>query len=504
MAGAARAGERWSTAAAPCRPKPTRPGAAATRLWLRAGDSERAAEARGRRIETNPAPRPRAFAWLPPAAVPAVNIEQPEAGHPDREVLRRLLRRPRLPRGGPRRSSAISCKAVRSAPGRSSRPASPPPSSGRQLRRGLRPRPQKLASGGLHKLARELAREPSEAAGPLQRSCSPTRRSRAWSRSTAPGATPASPSASCCSQRSRDLALDDPERARKAVDLAVQVAEQLDLDLYGAPVVQDLRAIAWAYLAESRRVQAEVRLAESAMGKAERLLEDGTGDPWRRAELLAPPGLPRGLLAAGSRRRIRLLNRAASIYRRLGEPPPPRPHAAQEGHPARQLGPARRRDPAPDPPQHRPRRPPARAAPDRLRHPQPDLVPERGRRNGRQLGEAAACLGRRAPPLRARRGPPPPRPPALAGGQARRPPARRRGSRCSPPARSSPAKGSPTRRRSPPWTSPSSTSGRTAGPTCAARPTRSSRSSARTTCTARPWPPCSPSSRGAARTSPRG
>jgi len=55
-------------------------------------------------------------------------------------------------------------------------------------------------------------------------------------------------------QVARDSGLEDPARARRATELAVRVAEQLDLELYGAPVVQDLRAIAWAYLADTGRV----------------------------------------------------------------------------------------------------------------------------------------------------------------------------------------------------------------------------------------------------------
>jgi tetratricopeptide (TPR) repeat protein len=119
-------------------------------------------------------------------------------------------------------------------------------------------------------------------------------------------------------QKGRDLALDDPERARKATELAVSVSEQLDLDLYGAPVVQDTRAIAWAYLAETRRVQADLRSAEISMQTAEHLLADGSGDPLARAELLT---LQASLRSYGGRfeEALGLLNRAASIYRRLGE-----------------------------------------------------------------------------------------------------------------------------------------------------------------------------------------
>ena len=119
-------------------------------------------------------------------------------------------------------------------------------------------------------------------------------------------------------KKSRELGLEDPERARKAADLAVRVAEQLDLEIYGAPIVQDVRAMAWAYLAESRRVQAEVQLAESSMEKAEQLLEEGSGDPLARAELLSLKASLAGYCGQFEEA-LRYLNRASSIYRRLGE-----------------------------------------------------------------------------------------------------------------------------------------------------------------------------------------
>lgn len=116
----------------------------------------------------------------------------------------------------------------------------------------------------------------------------------------------------------RDSAIEDAERARRATDLAVRLAEQLDLDLYGAPVVQDVRATAWAYLADTGRIHADLRLAESAMSIAETLLDEGTGDPLVKAELLALKG---SLLSYGGRfdEALHLLNKVAAIYRRAGD-----------------------------------------------------------------------------------------------------------------------------------------------------------------------------------------
>jgi tetratricopeptide (TPR) repeat protein len=119
-------------------------------------------------------------------------------------------------------------------------------------------------------------------------------------------------------KKSRELAHADPEQARRATELAVAVAEQLDLNLYGAPVVQDTRAIAWAYLAETRRVHADLRSAETSMKIAEGLLAQGSGDPLARAELLTLQASLRGY-SGRFEEAINLLNRVASIYRKLGD-----------------------------------------------------------------------------------------------------------------------------------------------------------------------------------------
>lgn len=119
-------------------------------------------------------------------------------------------------------------------------------------------------------------------------------------------------------QTARDLGAEDPPRARHAAELAVRVAEQLDLEPYGSPVVQDLRAISWAYFADTVRVQADLRLARSAMETAELLVEQGSGDPLVRAELLT---LQASLFTYSGRfdEALPLLNKIASTYRRLDE-----------------------------------------------------------------------------------------------------------------------------------------------------------------------------------------
>ena len=119
-------------------------------------------------------------------------------------------------------------------------------------------------------------------------------------------------------RKSRELIGEDPGQARRAADLAGAMTEQLDLELYGAPVVQDTRAIAWAYMAETGRVSADLRTAETSHKAAGRLLGQEPRDPLTQAELLT---LQASLRAYGGRfeNALGLLNRVASIHRRAGD-----------------------------------------------------------------------------------------------------------------------------------------------------------------------------------------
>jgi tetratricopeptide (TPR) repeat protein len=119
-------------------------------------------------------------------------------------------------------------------------------------------------------------------------------------------------------QKSREIGSSAPGEAQVAARLAVAVAEQLDLDLYGSPVVQDLRALTWAYVGDVKRVMADLRSARSCLDLAERLIEEGTGDPLLQAELLS---LEASFLCQSGdfEQAVRLLNRASSIYRRTGD-----------------------------------------------------------------------------------------------------------------------------------------------------------------------------------------
>ncbi|HYN20812.1 MAG TPA: UvrD-helicase domain-containing protein, partial [Thermoanaerobaculia bacterium] len=276
----------------------------AARHWSLAEEPGKAAEAQ--REHPGRLRRPRRL--LIPILTPTVKAP---TGHPDRELLRRLLQGTATiaEARGAVRHLLQSCAACSREIEELRRTPASPASYDEVLDRIQK----KLARGGLQEVRREppscqelyaelLAHEAVEGLVQIHS----TRRYA---------------SLALCElllKKSRELGLEDPERARKAADLAVRVTEQLDLEIYGAPIVQDVRAMAWAYLAESRRVQAEVQLAESSMEKAEQLLEEGSGDPLARAELLSLKASLTGYCGQFEEA-LRYLNRASSIYRRLGE-----------------------------------------------------------------------------------------------------------------------------------------------------------------------------------------
>jgi tetratricopeptide (TPR) repeat protein len=87
-------------------------------------------------------------------------------------------------------------------------------------------------------------------------------------------------------ERSFVEGFEDPARARELADLAVQVADRLDLLLYGRSVVQDFKARAWAYLGNARRLGSDLQGAEKALSLAEYFSEEGSADPLEEARIL--------------------------------------------------------------------------------------------------------------------------------------------------------------------------------------------------------------------------
>lgn len=100
--------------------------------------------------------------------------------------------------------------------------------------------------------------------------------------------------------------------------LALEVLDCLDPAYYGAEALEDLRARAWACIANSRRVKFDLRGSEEAFALAFASLKRGTLEPMDRAMLL---DFKASLLRAQRRfgQALSLLRRAATIFLDLGE-----------------------------------------------------------------------------------------------------------------------------------------------------------------------------------------
>jgi tetratricopeptide (TPR) repeat protein len=119
-------------------------------------------------------------------------------------------------------------------------------------------------------------------------------------------------------ETARQRTFQQPAAGEEIARLALRLADLLDAGYYGEERIQDLRARAWGYAGNARRVAADLREAEAAFQTAFELLRTGTGDPLERALLID--------LQASLRREqgrhgeaLRLLARAQRIYRRVGE-----------------------------------------------------------------------------------------------------------------------------------------------------------------------------------------
>lgn len=74
--------------------------------------------------------------------------------------------------------------------------------------------------------------------------------------------------------------------AEERADLAVILAEELDPRSYGAPLINDIKARAWACTGEVLRVFSDLRSAEEAFALAESFVGEGTGDALEEARIL--------------------------------------------------------------------------------------------------------------------------------------------------------------------------------------------------------------------------
>jgi hypothetical protein len=117
--------------------------------------------------------------------------------------------------------------------------------------------------------------------------------------------------------QSLDTALD-PAAADTLAGLALAGADRLDPSRHAAPVVEDLKARAWAAAGEARRRQGDLAGAEEAVRAAASRLAHGTGDLLVEARLLEFEAAVRRDQRRGGEAAA-LLKLAAARYRESGE-----------------------------------------------------------------------------------------------------------------------------------------------------------------------------------------
>jgi len=115
-----------------------------------------------------------------------------------------------------------------------------------------------------------------------------------------------------------ELRESDPTGMLRLAELAAEGAERLDPEVCGAVALADLRAQAWAGLANACRVADRLALAETAMARACEARRAGTGSPLLRARLAE---LSASLLCDQRQfpAAFRLLDLACRLYGRHGD-----------------------------------------------------------------------------------------------------------------------------------------------------------------------------------------
>ncbi|MFL6259591.1 MAG: hypothetical protein ACJ76Y_07765 [Thermoanaerobaculia bacterium] len=111
---------------------------------------------------------------------------------------------------------------------------------------------------------------------------------------------------------------EDPAAAGSLATLALAGADRLDPERHAAPVVEDLKARAWAAAGEARRRQGDLAGAEAALRAAAGCLAHGTGDLLVEARLLEFEAALRREQGRGGEAAA-LLKLAAARYRESGE-----------------------------------------------------------------------------------------------------------------------------------------------------------------------------------------
>lgn len=111
---------------------------------------------------------------------------------------------------------------------------------------------------------------------------------------------------------------DDPRRSEELALLGVEVIDTLRATGFRGRLLYDLKAEAWSFVANCRRIQTYTKEAQEAFGKAEQYLSQGSGDRLERARLFdlkASLFVDIGKFAVADE----LLTQAIADYRKLGE-----------------------------------------------------------------------------------------------------------------------------------------------------------------------------------------
>lgn len=112
---------------------------------------------------------------------------------------------------------------------------------------------------------------------------------------------------------------DDPALAVALAELAIELADRIDPAAYGRALALDVKARAWAYLGNARRLASDLCGAAEALDLAQSLSNEGSGDPLEQARILDL----RASLAAdrgGFDEALELLDMVIDIYGEIREP----------------------------------------------------------------------------------------------------------------------------------------------------------------------------------------
>jgi tetratricopeptide (TPR) repeat protein len=121
-------------------------------------------------------------------------------------------------------------------------------------------------------------------------------------------------------RRSREARLTSHRESERLAALALVQSEHIDAEYYGVSRIADLRARAWAYIGESRRLRADLAGAGEAFAEAHTHLRVGTRDALERAVVLDFESSLRRCQGRLDEAR-RLLRRALEVFVDHGEAP---------------------------------------------------------------------------------------------------------------------------------------------------------------------------------------